>query len=119
MFRFNKNKSLLKCLKRGFSSSNVDVKDKVRLAKFIAAHNVASRRAAERLISDGHVKVNNNIVDEVVTFVDPKNDVVYVQGKKVKKKKKKLKIKNYKSFHLFHFNNIIFFLNNLYRNKIS
>lgn len=51
----------------------------VRVAKFIADSGVASRRAAEDLISRGVVTVNGRVIDTPVTFVDA-NDVVAVNG---------------------------------------
>jgi 23S rRNA pseudouridine2605 synthase len=60
---------------------------KERLAKVIANRGLASRRSAEVLISSGKVKVNGEIVREVVTLVDA-NDEIVVAGKKVETVKK-------------------------------
>lgn len=54
----------------------------VRIAKFLSDNGVASRRAAEKLISDGVVAINGKIIDSPVNFVDC-NDVVTVNGKKI------------------------------------
>ena len=54
-----------------------------RLQKVIARAGRASRREAERLISEGRVKVNSSTVTELGTKVDPAHDVIDVDGKKL------------------------------------
>ncbi len=54
-----------------------------RLQKFLAAGGVASRRKAEGLITSGRVKVNERVVTELGTRVDPERDLVTVDGKLV------------------------------------
>lgn len=54
----------------------------VRIAKFIADSGIASRRAAEELISAGRVTVNGKYVDSPVFFVED-NDVVCVDDKQI------------------------------------
>ena len=54
----------------------------VRIAKFIADSGIASRRAAEELISAGRVTVNGKYVDSPVFFVKD-NDVVCVDDKQI------------------------------------
>ncbi|MBQ8686736.1 MAG: rRNA pseudouridine synthase [Alphaproteobacteria bacterium] len=49
----------------------------IRIAKFIADSGVASRRAAEDMIADGRVTVNDNIVFSPVFFVG-ENDVIKI-----------------------------------------
>jgi len=56
---------------------------KVRLNKFISQAGVASRREADRLISEGRVQINKRIVDELGSKIDDEKDVVYVDGRKV------------------------------------
>jgi 23S rRNA pseudouridine2605 synthase len=51
-----------------------------RLQKFLAAAGVASRRKAEELIVAGRVKVNDAIVKELGSKVDPDRDLVTVDG---------------------------------------
>ncbi len=46
-----------------------------RLQKVIAAAGVASRRKAEQLIADGHVKVNGKVVTEMGVQVGPQDEV--------------------------------------------
>jgi 23S rRNA pseudouridine2605 synthase len=55
----------------------------VRLQRFLAQAGVASRRAAEELISGGHVKVNGKRVTTLGTKVRPGKDAVEVDGKRV------------------------------------
>ncbi len=55
---------------------------KVRIAKFIADSGVASRRAAEDLITKGHVCLNGARVDNPVIFVD-EDDIITIGGKRV------------------------------------
>lgn len=54
---------------------------KLRLQKFLAKAGVASRRASEKLILEGKVMVNDKIVNELGTKVDPKVDLVKVNNK--------------------------------------
>lgn len=52
-----------------------------RLQKFLARAGIASRRAAETMITAGRVKVNGTIVRELGTKVDGARDLVVVDGK--------------------------------------
>ena len=54
-----------------------------RLQKVLAHAGVASRRAAERLISERRVTVNGTVVVELGTKVDPARDAIKVDGKRV------------------------------------
>lgn len=60
----------------------------VRLQKFLAEAGVASRRASEKLILDGHVSVNGAVVCLLGSKVDPGHDKVAVDGKPVRSQKK-------------------------------
>jgi 23S rRNA pseudouridine2605 synthase len=51
-----------------------------RLQKFLAAAGIASRRKAEALIVSGRVKVNERVVTELGTKIDPARDLVLVDG---------------------------------------
>ena len=55
----------------------------VRLQKVIAASGVASRRAAETMIREGHVTVNGKVVRVLGTCVDPSKDHVKIDGRHV------------------------------------
>ena len=50
-----------------------------RIAKWLARAGIASRRDAERLIAEGRVKLNNQVVSHPATFVGA-NDIVQVNG---------------------------------------
>src|SRR5215467_624184 len=52
-----------------------------RLNKLIAQAGIASRRAAEELISSGEVTVNGSVVIELGTKADPEKDHIKVRGK--------------------------------------
>ena len=54
-----------------------------RLQKIIASAGVASRRAAEKLIQEGHVSVNGQVVTEMGVKADPINDVIRVRGVRI------------------------------------
>ena len=60
----------------------------IRLQKFLAECGVASRRAAEKLILEGRVRVNGQIVQELGKKVHPGEDRVDVDGSFVKVKRK-------------------------------
>ena len=55
----------------------------MRLQKFLSAAGVCSRRKGEAYIKAGRVAVNNQIVVELGTKVDPAADLVQVDGKPV------------------------------------
>jgi len=56
----------------------------MRLQKFLAKAGVCSRRAAEKLMVDGRIKVNGDTVTTLGTQVDPKTDQVVCDGKPVR-----------------------------------
>ena len=60
----------------------------IRLQKYLAMANVASRRASEKLILDGRVSVNGAVVTELGTKVS-ENDEIKVDGVTVTPSKKK------------------------------
>jgi 23S rRNA pseudouridine2605 synthase len=55
----------------------------VRLQKIVARAGIASRRAAETLIKQGHVRVNGKIVTELGTQADPTKDKVEVDQRRI------------------------------------
>lgn len=59
-----------------------------RLQKYLARCGVASRREAEKMITQGRVEVNGKIVTTLGTTVDPATDVVKVDGRIVKEPEK-------------------------------
>jgi len=56
----------------------------VRLQKIISAAGIASRRAAEKLITEGRVQVNGATVRELGTKADPDTDDIRVDERRVK-----------------------------------
>jgi 23S rRNA pseudouridine2605 synthase len=60
----------------------------VRLQKFLAEAGVASRRTGERIILEGRVSVNGQLVQLLGAKVDPAHDRVTVDGKPVRPKPK-------------------------------
>ena len=63
-----------------------------RLQKYLAECGVASRRKCEEYILQGKVKVNNNIITELGTKINPEKDKVTFERKEVKKENKKVYI---------------------------
>ena len=55
----------------------------VRLQKVIAASGVASRRAAETMIKNGHVTVNGKVMRVLGMCIDPSKDHVKIDGRHV------------------------------------
>ena len=58
--------------------------DKVRIQKYLANIGVASRRKIEELLSEGAITVNGKIVIESPCFVNPEQDKITVDGRKIK-----------------------------------
>jgi len=61
---------------------------KHRLQKILASAGAGSRRKCEELILNGVVQVNGKAVIELPTFVDPQEDIITVNGKKIRPEKK-------------------------------
>jgi len=57
---------------------------KERLAKVLAHAGIASRRAAERMIEEGRVSVNGEMILNIPTLVDASKDKIEVDGRKLK-----------------------------------
>lgn len=58
--------------------------EKIRLQKFMAECGVASRRKSEELIEQGRVRINGKTA-EIGDKINPKKDIVTLNGKKIKK----------------------------------
>jgi 23S rRNA pseudouridine2605 synthase len=56
----------------------------MRLQKALAHAGVASRRASEKLIRQGRVRVNGQLVTEMAVLVDPESDRIEVDGRPVR-----------------------------------
>lgn len=61
-----------------------------RLQKILASAGLASRRAAETMITDGRVTVNGAVVTELGTKADPDSDKIALDGKPVTVAKKRV-----------------------------
>ena len=64
-------------------ATGADMRYPMRLQRFLARAGVASRRGSERLMTEGRVCVNGEVVSELGAKVDPMADVVTVDGKTV------------------------------------
>ncbi|MBO7642194.1 MAG: rRNA pseudouridine synthase [Alphaproteobacteria bacterium] len=65
----------------------------MRIAKKIAESGTASRREAERLIAEGRVRVNGEVVTTPVFFVDDSHEITHeitIDGKPIGRKSEKL-----------------------------
>ena len=58
----------------------------IRLNKFLSQAGIASRREADRLISEGRVRVNRKVVRTLGVKVDDEKDEIAVDGKRVIRK---------------------------------
>ena len=56
----------------------------MRLSRYLARSGAASRRAAERLIDEGRVSVNEEVVRQQGVKVDPLHDEVRLDGQLLK-----------------------------------
>ena len=56
----------------------------IRLQKFLASAGVASRRKSEAIILEGRVSVNGKVITELGTKVHPRNDVVSLDGERIR-----------------------------------
>lgn len=65
------------------ASGDVHVPDGVRLQKVLAQAGVGSRRACEELIAAGRVEVDGRQVTELGVRIDPKRNVVHVDGVRI------------------------------------
>lgn len=66
--------------------------EEIRLQKYLAEAGIASRRKAEELIQQGKVKVNNVIVTELGTKINPEKDKIEYEGKTITREDKKVYI---------------------------
>jgi len=55
----------------------------MRLQRFLALAGIASRRASETLISSGRIKVNGKIVTQPGSVIDPEQDIIEVDDRRV------------------------------------
>ena len=62
----------------------MNIKNEIRLQKFLAEAGIASRRKSEELITQGKIMLNGKIVTELGTKVNPVEDKIIYNGKEVK-----------------------------------
>jgi len=55
----------------------------MRLQRFLALAGIASRRASETLISSGRIKVNGKLVTRPGAVIDPEQDIIEVDDRRV------------------------------------
>ncbi len=55
-----------------------------RIQKVLARAGVSSRRAAEKIILEGRVKVNGQVVDRLGSKADPERDAIRLDGKRIR-----------------------------------
>lgn len=86
MMEKNNNKKNFSPKKRAPKKSNAKRSSdgKVRLNRFLAQAGICSRREADNLISMGLVMINDKVVTELGTKVDPKTDKVKYDGREIK-----------------------------------
>lgn len=61
----------------------------VRIAKFLAAAGIASRRRCEDLVTAGEISVNGEVISAPGTKVDPATDTVVWQGEVISEQRKR------------------------------
>jgi 23S rRNA pseudouridine2605 synthase/23S rRNA pseudouridine2604 synthase len=64
----------------------------MRLQKFMAHAGLCSRRKAEEYILNSRVTVNNKVVNELGSKIDPDNDLIFFDDQKIVLKKESPKI---------------------------
>ncbi len=64
----------------------------MRLNKYLATCGIASRRASEKIVQAGHVKLNGKLVTDLAVQVNEFKDIISVNGKIVKPVLKKIYI---------------------------
>lgn len=72
--------------KKGTTPQQTDDSSLTRLNKFIANAGICSRRAADTIIAEGRIKVNNKVVTELGYKVSPK-DIVKLDDKALSSEK--------------------------------
>lgn len=63
--------------------------EEIRLQKYLADNGIASRRKCEEYILEGLVKVNDKVITELGTKIDPSKDRVTFKDKEIESKEDK------------------------------
>ncbi len=66
----------------------------IRLNRYLSMCGVTSRRKADKLINEGRVRVNGEVVRDLGVKVDPELDIVEVDGREVKPPRKRYIVLN-------------------------
>lgn len=66
--------------------------EEIRLQKFLANKGICSRRKAEEYILNGDIAVNDKIINELGTKINPEKDVVKFKGNIIENNPKKVYI---------------------------
>jgi 23S rRNA pseudouridine2605 synthase len=74
----------------GKGGGGIDKGQKVRLQRVMADAGVAARRVCEEMIERGLVSVNGEPVRKLPVFVDPENDEIMVEGRRLPKAQRRL-----------------------------
>jgi 23S rRNA pseudouridine2605 synthase len=75
-------KNASKAVKKNIETREEKVETSPRLNKYVANAGICSRRAADKLIADGEVTVNNQVVNQPGYHVQPTDKVMY-QGREI------------------------------------
>lgn len=74
----------------------IDAGPGTRLQKVLAAAGIGSRRRCEELIEEGRVTVNGRVVNVLPAWVDPRDDVIAVEGHELPRAERLVYIMLYK-----------------------
>lgn len=74
--------------KRNRPEAPIDAGPGTRLQKVLAAAGIGSRRRCEELIEEGRVTVNGRVVTVLPAWVDPREDVIAVEGQELPRAEK-------------------------------
>ena len=69
-----------------------DLRGRLSLARALSKFGVCSRKQAERMIEQGRVRVGGEVVDWPARRVDPRHDVISVDGRRVDDEKERVVI---------------------------
>lgn len=63
---------------------------KIRIQKYLSSQGIMSRRQVEKMIKLGKIKLNNKVINEMGIKIDPENDVIQINNKKINLKTNKV-----------------------------
>ena len=65
------------------SAPKVNSVDSIRINRFLSMCGISSRRKAEELVLSGRVRVNDRVIGDLATKINPRRDRVFVDGQQV------------------------------------